>query len=391
MTGLPRDSIADTPPTTICVVTPYLPTPSETFIRAHVERLPAPTVLIYGWRPTVNGRPILSLRSRIVHKMWRLAGVGLARETTAAYVKAFRMHRAAAVLAEYGTTGVLTVEACRRVGIPLIVHFHGFDASVRSVLEENSETYPAMLHEAAAVIAVSRPMRDRLSSLGAPAERLWYIPYGVDCRSFKGACPESAPPIFLAVGRFVEKKAPQLTIRAFAEAHRAHPEARLRMVGDGPLLKECQELVRALRIEDAVVLLGTQPHDIVRQEMRQARCFVQHSIEAASGDREGTPVGILEAGASGLPVISTRHEGILEVVIDGETGLLVEEKDIQGMSKHMIRLIQEAERAGQLGRAARQRVETHFTIERSLGRLSEVINACATHSKYGRDGKNARS
>ncbi len=391
MTGLQEDPIGDTPPSTICVVTPYFPTLSETFIRAHVERLPAPTVLIYGWRPSMNGRPILSLWSRILHKMWRLAGAELARETTSAYVKAFRQHRAAAVLAEYGTTGVLTIEACRRVGIPLIVHFHGFDASVRSVLEANSETYPAMLHEAAAVIAVSRPMRDRLISLGAPPERIWQIPYGVDCRSFTGGCPESAPPIFLAVGRFVEKKAPQLTIRAFAEAHRAHPEARLRMVGEGPLLKECRELVQALEIEDAVVFLGMQSHAAVQEEMRQARCFVQHSIEAASGDCEGTPVGILEAGASGLPVISTRHAGIPEVVIDGETGLLVEERDIRGMSEHMIRLIQEPERAGQLGRAARQRIETHFTIEQSLGQLSEVINACVTHFKCGHDGKNARS
>jgi glycosyltransferase involved in cell wall biosynthesis len=112
--------------------------------------------------------------------------------------------------------------------------------------------------------------------------------------------------------------------------------------------------------------------------MRRARGFVQHSVEAESGDCEGTPVGILEAGASGLPVISTRHGGIPEVVVEGETGLLVDEKDVPGMAAHMIRLIREPDLAAQLGLAARRRVEALFTMERSLGQLWSVIRSCVT-------------
>jgi glycosyltransferase involved in cell wall biosynthesis len=304
----------------------------------------------------------------------------LERETTSAYVKAFRRHHVKAVLAEYGTTGVWTVEACRRLGIPLIVYFHGFDASVRSILEENAETYPAMFRQAAAIIAVSRPIRERLIRLGASEEKIHYIPCGVDCRKFAGANPAAAPPVMLAVGRFVEKKAPALTIRAFAEAHRVHPEARLRMIGDGPLLDRCRELAKELAVEDAVKFLGVQPHEALEGEMRRARCFVQHSVEAESGDSEGTPVGILEAAASGLPVISTRHGGIPDVVVEGETGLLVKEKDVRGMAEHMIRLIREPDLAGQLGRAARHRVETHFSMEQTLGDLWDVIWRCVTRS-----------
>src|SRR5262245_37132251 len=115
----------------ISVVTPYLPVVSETFIRAHIESLPAKVVLVYGWPPTVNGRPVLSAPRRGAHKLRRLlSGENLDRVTTTAYVRAFQQHRITAVLAEYGTTGVLVVAACRQLRIPLIVHFHGYDASV---------------------------------------------------------------------------------------------------------------------------------------------------------------------------------------------------------------------------------------------------------------------
>ena len=213
-------------------------------------------------------------------------------------------------------------------------------------------------------------------SLGAPLEKVHFIPCGVDCRQFAGASPATAPPLFLAVGRFVEKKAPHLTIRAFAEAHSAHPSARLRMIGDGPLWNECRQLAKSLAVEKAVEFLGTQTHAIVTSEMHQARCFVQHSVEAASGDCEGTPVGILEAGASGLPVISTRHAGIPDVVIEGETGFLVDEGDVEGMAKHMLQIAEDPALAGRLGQAARKRIEDHFSLEGTISALWQVMESC---------------
>lgn len=371
----------------ICVVTPYPPAPSETFIKAHVEALPATAVLIHGWRPTVGERPVLSLPARVLYKAWRMvSGGNLARETTAAYSKAFRRYRANAVLAEYGTTGVDTLDACRRLGIPLIVHFHGFDASVHTVLKENSEKYPVMFAEAAAVVAVSQAMKKKLISLGAQPEKVHYNPCGIDCRMFGGARPAEADPVFLAVGRFVEKKGPQLTLAAFAEVWRLQPEVRLRMIGDGPLLDECKALARELGILQAVDFLGTQPAAVVQEEMKKAFCFVQHSMEAANGDCEGTPVGILEAGASGLPVVSTRHAGIPDVVIDGETGLLSEEKDVGGMAKHMLEMVRSPDLAGRMGERARQHIESNFSQERSLGRLWSIIEE-AISSRRGRTGQ----
>ena len=360
----------------ISVVTPYLPAVSETFILGHIEGLPAKVVLVYGWPPSVHGRPVLSTARRGAHKLWRMvSGEDLDRVTTTAYVKAFRRYRVAAVLAEYGTTGVLVVDACRQLGIPLIVHFHGFDASVHAILKENAERYRIMFREAAAVIVVSRLMQRKLISLGAPAEKVHYNPCGVDCREFADADPAAAPPVFIGAGRFIEKKAPDLTLQAFAEVRRAVPEARLRMVGDGPLLDRCRELAIELGIADSVTYLGVQPHSVVREEMRRARCFVQHSVVAESGDSEGTPVSVLEAGASGLPVVSTRHAGIADAVAEDETGFLVDEHDVAGMASHMLRLATDPALAGKLGRAARRRIQESFSRDKSLGRLWTIIES----------------
>ena len=362
---------------TLGIVLPYAPAPSETFITNHIAHLPAKIVTVQGWRPSIEGRTVLSLPRRVFHKLLRsLFGGGLERETTAAYVKAFCRHRVAAVLAEYGTTGVMTVDACRQLHIPLIVYFFGYDATVTSVLDEHAESYPRMFQEACAVIAISRSIQRRLVLLGAPPEKVHYIPCGVDCGQFSGASPADAPPLFLAVGRFVEKKAPQLTIKAFAQVHSAHPAARLRMIGDGPLWNECRELAQTLGVADAVEFMGTQTHASVSREMHQARCFVQHSVEAASGDCEGTPVGILEAGGSGLPVISTRHSGIPDIVIEGETGFLVDERDVEGMARHMLRMAEDPALAARLGQAARKRIEDHFSLEQTISALWEVIESC---------------
>jgi glycosyltransferase involved in cell wall biosynthesis len=277
------------------------------------------------------------------------------------------------VLAEFGPTGVAVMDACRRLSLPLVVHFHGYDLSVRRVLQQHGAAYSLLFRQAAGLVAVSRAMQEKLVALGAPPERVHYNPCGVDCALFDGATPAESPPVVLAVGRFVEKKAPQLTLAAFARVLGECPEARLHMIGDGPLFGECRRLAARLGISHGVTFMGRQPHRVVAEEMRRARLFAQHSIEAASGDSEGTPVSILEAGAAGLPVVSTRHGGIPDVVLDEETGLLVEEQDVTGMSHRMLRLLCDPRLAGALGRAARRHVETHFSAARSNERLWTII------------------
>jgi glycosyltransferase involved in cell wall biosynthesis len=364
----------------ICVVTRGPLSYSETFISQRVRELPAETTLVCEWPPwrAAGSRWEGTLAGRAYYRALSLLGPGAYRQRIDdAYADIFKRERADAVLAEYGPTGVFVMRACRRLRLPLFVTFHGYDINRRDALERFGPEYQELFRAAAGIFAVSRVMRDRLAGMGAPAGRTHHVPSGADCELFDGADPASAPPLVVAAGRFVEKKAPHLTLEAFARALRECPEARLRMIGEGPLLKRCQTLAERLSVAHAVTFEGSLPHERVAEEMRRARLFAQHSVRAASGDSEGMPVSIQEASAAGLPVVSTRHAGIPEVVVEGETGLLVDEGDVEGMSREMLRLLRDPAYAAALGEAGRRRVREHFSSAQSIRRQWEIIErAC---------------
>jgi colanic acid/amylovoran biosynthesis glycosyltransferase len=360
----------------------------ETFIRAHAERLPGVVGVVSRdlGAPALDGRRVLpeeAPRGGASRLARFLQSRRTRRHDERAYETAFRQTRADVVLAEYGTAGVRVLEACRRADVPLVVHFHGADASKHDVLKRYGEAYRRMFDQAKAVIAVSRTMESQLISLGCPSDKVIYIPYGVDCERFTGARPGAAPPRFLAVGRMVEKKAPNLTLAAFARALSQRPDARLRMVGSGELFDMCRALATSMAIDHAVSLLGVQPHEIVREEMLQARAFVQHSMTAPGGDSEGTPVAILEASAAGLPIVATRHAGIPDVVVEGKTGFLVDEGDTGGMARHLVALADDPGLADEIGGNAARHVRRHFTLTHSIGRLARVLEAAAAHAPIG--------
>ncbi len=267
------------------------------------------------------------------------------------------------------------MEACRLARIPLITYFRGYDASVQTVIESHLQQYRQLFEQAVALVAVSPDLKRRLCDMGAAADKVVVNPSGVDCERFTPVDPAANPPDFLAVGRFVEKKAPHLTLIAFAEAFRGLPEMRLRMIGDGPLMGACRDLAHVLGVGSAVTFLGEQSHDVVRDELRRSRAFVQHSVVARTGDSEGTPNSVMEAGASGLPVIATRHAGIPDVVIEGKTGLLVDERDVAGMAAHMRQLAAHPEQAATLGAAARRHIAANYTMEQSIARLWKIIES----------------
>ena len=175
----------------------------------------------------------------------------------------------------------------------------------------------------------------------------------------------------------MEKKAPYLTILAFKKVLERLPEARLVMVGAGILHDVCSKLIKALHIEHAVELKGIVSHDGVAVLMQQSRVFVQHSLVPASGDTEGTPVVILEAGASGLPVVSTKHAGIPDVVIHGRTGFLVDEGDVDGMSKYIYELLNNPELASEMGKNAREHISANFSMKHSIEKLKNILEQCA--------------
>jgi glycosyltransferase involved in cell wall biosynthesis len=380
----------------VLVVTPNEDTPVETFIHDQIEGLELRVEVLFGLPPGArdeSGALITPRPFRLVARLLRIGGRKAWSDRIGWYWfdRYLRSRRVNVVLAEYGPTGVELLDACRRNGLPLVTQFLGYDASHRPIVDSLQSKYRRLLREGTAAIAVSQQIERTLYEMGAPPGSVSWIPIGADLERFSATHVSKNPPTFLAIGRFVEKKAPHLTILAFRQVLDQVPDAKLWMVGDGPLLDACRQLVSALGANESIEFFGYQSHEALPPLMQRARAFVQHSVTAPSGDSEGTPVVILEAGASGLPVVSTRHGGIPEVVAEGHTGYLVAEGDIVGMANRMILLARDSQLAERLGAEARRRVEADFSLERTLDRLGDVLRAASKAADVGHLRKAAES
>jgi len=263
------------------------------------------------------------------------------------------------------------MSVCREANIPLFVHFHGYDASILLRYRHQRRHYHSLFGEASGIIVPSRFLADKLADIGCPVEKLYVSPGGVDPGRFTPT--RRLPERLLAVGRLVEKKAPHLTIQAFKQIAGRYPHAQLDMIGDGPLADRCRALVEALGLGDRVRLHGARDSDFVARLMGEASVFVQHSVTAPNGDVESFGVSLVEAMASAVPVVTTRHNGFEDTIDDGITGILVPEHDVDGMAAAIAELLDDPERAARMGEAGRDRVLAHFTLEKSRDRLRAIM------------------
>jgi len=366
----------------VCLATPSPSHNTQTFVRAHIERLPARIRVLHGGLSpgqTDDGR-FLQPR-RITHRVWRklvrrVFKVSDEEQYSRAVARYLREERFDVVLAEFGQTGHRLLRACELSGVPLVVHFHGYDAFVEDEVEA-CVGYRKMFKQAAGIIAVSRHMQQHLIDLGAPPEKVTLATYGSSLSEAVEANPGHSEPHLLAVGRFTDKKCPHLTLTAFARVLVEVPDAQLTMIGSGPLLGPCRALATALNINHAVTFAGVKTHKEVGDMMQQVRAFVQHSAKASNGDCEGTPLAVLEAQHAGLPVIATRHAGIPDVVIDGETGFLCDELDIDTMAEAMRQVLIDPSLAARIGTAGRARVGTEFGLDRHISIIHSVLELAA--------------
>ncbi len=293
------------------------------------------------------------------------------------FKKFLKKNKIDVVLANYGIAGVHILPVCKSAGVPLVVHFHGFDATQKNVLDKYAETYKIMFREVAAIVVVSVDMKIQLISLDAPEQKISLIPCGIDLKKFTPQFVKKQTNLFISVGRFIEKKSPQSTVRAFALV-RSKEVARLIMTGQKTgLYEDCKKIAEELNIENDVEFTGIQSPEKVALHMQEANVFVQHSVTAENGDKEGTPNTILEAAASGLPIVSTKHAGIKEAVIDGTNGFLVEEHDIDTMAAQMQRLIDNPQLAIQMGMKGRMHMEENYDLDKQAAKLYNVLKKAA--------------
>ena len=368
----------------LAIASPIIGAEEGTFIQSQFDRLPW-KLRVHGSGPNFFTEPGGYLLPHKGGLGKRFPGICLRALEKARILSAHRtvlksrLRRAGitSMLVNYGPMAMGLVDICDSLGIRMCVHFHGYDASNEAVLRRYVPEYREHLPRVHSVLAVSRKMRDRLIELGAPSEKIRVVPCGVDTRRFKP--PEAKMPgkVCLSVGRFVDKKAPQLTLLAFQRVAEQFPDARLVMGGDGDLWQATRSLATALGLESKVEFPGDLSHEEVLRRMRSADVFVQHSVVPrfgpSAGDSEGTPVAIMEALACGLPVVSTRHGGIPEVITHGTQGLLVDEYDVAGMAEAMAELLASPEKRKAMGEAGRARIEEAYSMDRYMADLRQAV------------------
>ncbi len=371
----------------------------ETFINRHIEHLfGGNTVVVCGrfrgdnpyGKPYFIRRDGLSGRDMMVAPWWLLRNRirhGTSRlpfgEAKQALVKFLHDERVEVILAEFGTQALALAPLANALGIPIFTYFRGTDASKAIRTERMRTAYRKMMPRLAGVFSVSQFLLDNLAKHGISHPNSTVIPSGVDIRRF---APQAKVPLsFLAVGRFVEKKAPMTTLRAFANATKDLPEARLDFIGDGPLLEPTRALAEDLGVSDKIRFHGAQPHNTVRDRLMSTQFFLQHSVTARDGNTEGLPTAIQEAMACGCITVSTRHAGIPEAIDEGETGFLVNEHDEDGFTQAISAAISVPDLAAMSARA-RHMAEVRFDNHVLLKLLERQIQDALTSTKAGRDG-----
>lgn len=358
----------------IAFFTPALSKYSESFIQAHITGLKGDIDVFHdGEMPLQKNGVVFKQPGVWYYRLQRFMGKGKKSSHELALSRMLRHGKYQLAFVEYGTTAVRVFSTIQELKMPLIVHFHGFDISTKSVLDRNRHTYKEIFDYASLIIVVSRDMEQKVIQLGCSVQKILYNPCGANSL-FSFVPRQDAGNAFVSVGRFVEKKGPLYTLMSFHLLINKGINAQLYMIGEGPLLRVCIDYAKAHGLENFVSFLGVKSARDIAEVFAKSKCYVQHSITAESGDQEGTPVAIMEAMLSGLPVISTEHGGIRDVVNEN-CGILVSERDVQAMSSAMEKVINNPSKFKLFGMNARNYILENHTLEIHLDRINSFIDS----------------
>jgi colanic acid/amylovoran biosynthesis glycosyltransferase len=373
----------------LAVFTHQLGSFSETFIKRHIEDLlPGKTAVVTGIQSDVYGGhwtvdcPLLvldcvktrRLRHEILTATLKTLGISYNRQADVEEVKRFLTQNGVqVVLGEYFQLWVKWVRHIKDLGIKFFIHGHGVDVSQYLKNPHWREQY-LRYNDADGVVAMSKATGARLESIGIHRDQIHVIPYGVHVPPQPARRQERQAVRSIAVGRMTGKKAPVLLLDAFRRACERTPNLYLDHVGEGDLMVAAKHFIDAFRLGERVTLHGGQLNSFAHKVMAEGDIFVQHSVtDPVTGDEEGLPVAILEAMAHAMPVVSTRHAGIPEIVIDGETGYLVDEGDTESMADRIVKLADDPDLRQKMGEAGWRRIKDHFSWEKERTSLLRIL------------------
>ena len=372
MTGLPKPKVI--------IFCDHLLYPSETFIHAQANALSGFDPVYAGSRRVAG----LDLRQAQVHTINHGNISGKCRELcfkligfAPNFVRELSAVNPVLLHAHYGPNGVRALPIATNLKIPLIVTFHGFDATATNV--RYTKTWLGFRHylvtkeklkkSSAYFLAVSKFIRRKLLEQGFPEERILVHYIGVDTKKFQPASTECGP-VILFVGRLEPTKGPEFLIRAAAAVQSELPEAELVIIGDGTLRADMEKLAKqSLR---RYRFLGLRTADEVCEWMNRASVVCAPSIRRLSGEEEAFGLACAEAHAVAKPVVAFDTGGIPEIVTHGSTGFLAPVGDWQALAKHLLVLLRDAPLRKRFGLSGRELVLRQFDLEHRTKILEEI-------------------
>lgn len=288
------------------------------------------------------------------------------------FKKLLKSGKLGAIHAHFGQNAVELLPFAKKYGIPLIVTFHGYDASQALSDKVYKNKLPNLFDYASAVIIVSSHMIETLK-LHSWKDKVYVIPCSVSPEDFPVRVDNDSNILrILHSGRLTAKKGVPDLIKVFHNLTKSHSGIELHLVGDGKEMEECRALVKDFNLGELVKFYGAISHKQVKKIMSTADIFVLNSRVDENGDMEGTPVSLLEAMSAKVPVVSTHHAGIPDVVKDGVNGLLVPENDNRALENALDKLIRDSNLRNKFSERARKTVEKKYTIEHMKRKLELV-------------------
>jgi colanic acid/amylovoran biosynthesis glycosyltransferase len=258
----------------------------------------------------------------------------------------------------------------------IITTFHGIDVT-NYVKIKGERAYDLLFQLGDLFLPISELWKRRLIELGCNGNIIVHR-MGIDCNKFNFTARKlraNGVVQIVTIARLTEKKGVEYAIRAVAKLAKSKTNLNYTIVGDGPLKESLQQLIQELSVDPIVTLVGWKHQLEIIDILKNSDIMLAPSVTSKNGDREGIPVVLMETMAMGLPIVSTVHSGIPELVENGVSGFLVPEKDVDALAEKLNYLVENPEIWNKMGAAARAFVEEHYNINKLNDKLVEIYSS----------------